>query len=626
MSPRLLKLFILATAITLSSFFSSEISAQSTIVQTYDIGSPDVRTVWVDINSGSDSNSGNSASQALRSISAAWNLIPQNSTLTQGYQINIRAGTYGEAELPNYWENRLGTATHPIILSAYDGNRSVVFSRDINAYNVKYFYLLGIDISPAPAGDAFHCELCDHILLRDMSFDGGSRSAHETIKVNQSQYVYIENSNVHGADDNAIDFVAVQYGHIINSRIYNAGDWCTYVKGGSAYITIANNLVYDCGTGGITAGQGTGLEFMVAPWIRYEAQSIKIFNNIVYDTEGAAFGVNGGVDILIAHNTAYRIGSRSHVLEAVFGSRSCDGNNAACANRISLGGWGPSNSSIDAQPIPNKNVYIYNNIFYNPSGFQSQWQHFAIYGPQSTLGGSNIPSPARTDSNLVLKGNLIWNGSGSMPLGIGSSDQGCYSSNTTCNQTQLISDNFINTIEPNLRDPAQEDFRPTVASSIFGVSGYIPSAFIGEEHAVAPVTPVGVLENTISQDFSGVTRTGSIVVGAYSTADGSISPQLPIPDTEALAPTIVSTVVTPGLRVRSGRAVTITAQVTDDISVSQVTLRVGTLLTKRLRSIESDIYRARFRVHGRGRFVLRLSATDGSGQSASMRVGRLVVR
>lgn len=33
---------------------------------------------------------------------------------------------------------------------------------------------------------------------------------------------------------------------------------CMYAKGGSAYILVANNLVYNCGDSGIAAGQGTG--------------------------------------------------------------------------------------------------------------------------------------------------------------------------------------------------------------------------------------------------------------------------------------------------------------------------------------------------------------------------------
>ena len=134
-------------------------------------------------------------------------------------------------------------------------------------YGVSHFALIGVDI--IREGDAFHCEMCDHILLRDSELSGGT-GAHETVKINQSQFVYIEGSDIHGADDDAIDFVAVQYGHVSGNRIHDARDWCMYAKGGSAYLTFSGNEVFDCGTGGITAGQGTGFEFMTAPWLNYE--------------------------------------------------------------------------------------------------------------------------------------------------------------------------------------------------------------------------------------------------------------------------------------------------------------------------------------------------------------------
>ena len=38
-----------------------------------------------------------------------------------------------------------------------------------------------------------------------------------------------------------------------------------YVKGGSSYVRIESNELYECFEGGVTAGQGTGLEFSVLP-------------------------------------------------------------------------------------------------------------------------------------------------------------------------------------------------------------------------------------------------------------------------------------------------------------------------------------------------------------------------
>jgi hypothetical protein len=291
---------------------------------------------------------------------------------------------------------------------------------------------------------------------------GPSREAHETLKVNQSQYVYLENNNISSAADNNIDFVAVQYGHIQSNVIHNAGDWCMYTKGGSANIRIEGNEIYNCGVGGYVAGQGTGFEYMVTPWLHYEAYDIKFINNVIHDTLGAGMGVNGGYNILLAYNTLYRVGTISHAIEVVFGLRSCDGDtNAAtsCSTNLARNGWGTTTIGSDGEPIPDRNVFIYNNIIYNPPGVQSQWQHFAIYGPRTPNGGTNIASPSTTDTNLQIKGNIIWNGSADLSLGLGD-DQGCLPSNPTCNATQLLADNRINTVQPQLNNPSGGDFRP----------------------------------------------------------------------------------------------------------------------------------------------------------------------
>ena len=63
--------------------------------------------------------------------------------------------------------------------------------------------------------------------------------------------MYVERSNVFGGETNAIDFVAVQHGHLLANRIHHAGDWCAYAKGGSADIRVAGNEIYACGTGAL---------------------------------------------------------------------------------------------------------------------------------------------------------------------------------------------------------------------------------------------------------------------------------------------------------------------------------------------------------------------------------------
>lgn len=359
-------LFLALTAALLSGT-ATLVHAQSLVPQYYDIGSPTLTDIWVDPVSGSDGNSGATRAQALRTVTEAWNRIPVGTPLTTtGYRIMLVAGTYPESSLPNFWESRHGTYQFPILIQAADGRGTATLGGDLNVFDTRYLYLLDLNIVPDPPGDAFHCERCDHILLRGLVMNGGNqREAQETVKVNQSQYLYIEDSDISRAWDNAIDFVAVQYGHIQGNRIYSAGDWCMYLKGGSAYFRVEGNEIYDCGTGGFTAGQGSGFEFMVSPWLHYEAYDIKFFNNVIHDTEGAGMGVNGGYNILLAYNTLYRVGRRSHVIEVVFGLRGCDGDTVQCGSHLRAGGWGTTTVGVQ-EPIPDRNVYIYNNIVYNP--------------------------------------------------------------------------------------------------------------------------------------------------------------------------------------------------------------------------------------------------------------------
>lgn len=417
----------------------------------FDVGSPTLVDIWVDPSVGSDAASGRSRSEAVRTLSEAWRRIPAAAVLTEGVRINLVAGTYAASIVPNYWENRLGTLTAPIIVRAADGAGTARLPT-VNVFGCRFLYFDGLDIS-ARGGDVLHFEACSHILLRDTTVRGlGTLASYdvpqEALKVNQCQHVYIEDCDISGAWDNAVDFVAVQYGHVVGSRIHRAGDWAMYAKGGSAQLTIRGNEFFDAGTGGFTAGQGTGFEFMVAPWLQYEAYDITFTDNVVHDTEGAGIGVNGGVNIVMSDNVLYRVGARSHVIEVGFGSRSCDGDAATCRALLAQGGWGTATVGAEV-PIPNANVIIANNVVLNPDGFQSQWQHLALAGPRATPTGSNIPAPARADTGLRLFGNVIWNGPADLPLGI----------EAPLLAADILDQNAINTVRPVLVNPAGGDYR-----------------------------------------------------------------------------------------------------------------------------------------------------------------------
>jgi len=464
--------------------------------------------LYVDAAKGDDARTGATRDAALRTVTEAWNRIPKSKTLTQGYRIRLLPGVYAASDVPNYWEMRYGTERAPVILQG----EGEVKLPPINMFDVRWFYLIGVQVEGG-GGDVLHCEKCDHLFVQRSKIVGlGDVTKHdapqETIKVNQSQYVTIEDSDVSGGFDNAIDFVAVQHGVIRRNKIHRAGDWCAYAKGGSAYIRVEANEIYDCGTGGFTAGQGTGFEFMVPDWLKHEAYDVKVINNVIHDTQGAGVGVNGGYNILIAHNTMFRVGKISHVLEVVFGSRSCDGDVKRCAENLSKGGWGTSQTGGDGEPIPDRNVFIYNNVIYNPAGYQSQWQHLAIYGGRKPSPDSNIPSPALADVNLQIRGNVIWNGPKDHPLGIEDGDQGCQPANPTCNATQLRADNAINTLQPQFADFSKSDLRP--AGNLLTAKTFSLPPFVWDQNV-----PAGDLNNEVKVDRDGQART-SVVAGAYT--------------------------------------------------------------------------------------------------------------
>lgn len=521
----------------------------------YDTGTPVVVDIWVDPVRGHDANPGNSRSQALKTVSEAWRRIPASAELQVGYQVNLTQGEYSPDSVPNYWENRWGTKLAPVILRSVDGAGTSRLPA-INMYDCRHVHMIGLDVS-ASGGDVLHLEKCDHVLVREVSLRGlgdiqAYASPQETLKANQCRNIFVEKCDISGAFDNAVDFVGVQYGHVLGNRIHRTGDWAIYAKGGSAYLTISGNEIFDAGTGGFTAGQGTGFEFMVSPWIHYEAYDIKFTNNIIHDTQGAGIGINGGYNILAAHNTMYRVGARSHVIEIGLGSRSCDADPRKCAEFLAMGGWGTPTVGREV-PIPNNHVFIFNNIVLNPEGYSSQWQHLAISEPRHADSTSNIPSPVRADQNLRIAGNIIWNGNPSMPLGIESEELA----------GDILLHNSINLFKPILMDPDHGDFR---LHSNFEPppSAQVPD-FDWLDAPKTPAAPTGRNENFVMFDFSGNPRGLGSRVGAFAKAGEILSP----------ANLTVAVSITPETVVGQSVLARVTVENRSGIAVSNMVVSIG---------------------------------------------------
>lgn len=483
----------------------------ATSIVRYAVGAPTVTEVWLDPVRGDDGRSGADRSHALRTLAAAWGRVPSDSaSAPAGVRIRITPGTVPMHSLPNNWyEAKHGTAQKPIMIEAADGRGTVTIEGGMNILDVRYLYLTGLRFTaggaaPAVTDTIVHGEKVDHLLIRqsDLIGDRGPEAnMKEGLKVNQSTNVFVEDSDISGGWDNPVDYVAVQNGHVIANTIHDGGDWCMYVKGGSANIVVDANDLSRCGTGGFTAGQGTGFEWMTAPYLTYEAMGVEFTNNVVHDVEGAGFGTNGGFNIVFAYNTVYRAGTRSHLIEVLHGNRNCDGEITICRANNAAGGWGPNGAGEDTQFIPSRHISIVNNVLVNPRGTVAP-QQLSVASPVTPPPGWNVSTPAVVDADLRIAGNIFWNGDAATPTGI-EDTEACVDANPTCSLTQLRRDNAINTTDPHLVDPAHGDYR--LAAPITGRSVAVPPVVWGD----APTRPDTRRLPWVRSDAVTHTRTGA---------------------------------------------------------------------------------------------------------------------
>jgi hypothetical protein len=509
------------TSTTSTTTTTQTTSTTTTIVgdsDDYNIGNPTLTDIWVDPSNGNDNNTGSSRSQALRTVSAAWAKIPSGAALTgTGYRIQLTPGTYpaydqANPNVPGQLTDRTGTYSFPIIIQSSDGLGQVLLP-GLEVNQCQYIYFINLNTrGPSSGGDGFHISSCKYVLIRSCDINGNSQTQ-EVLKGNQCQYVYVEDCNIYGPTDNVgLDFVAVQYGHIFRNNIHNTGDWCMYLKGGSAYFRIEGNELYNAGNGGFTAGQGSGFEYMVNPWLHYEAYDIKFVNNVVHDTDGAGMGVNGGYNILLAYNTLYKVGKNSHAIEIVFGGRGCGGEAdhliAAQANH-DAGGWGRAVAEESQYYIPNKNIFIYNNIIYNPAPYQSAWTHFSTRADTTPPDNTNAPNPCKGDDNLQILGNFIWNGPADLALGIGESGE------ARLDPATVRAQNSINIAEPQLTNPNSGNFRPVQGGNVYSVTTYSIPDFSWADAPSPPTVPPGKLSNSVPKNRAGENRTQPGNPGAY---------------------------------------------------------------------------------------------------------------
>jgi hypothetical protein len=494
---------------------SSPLLQAAQVVETFDanpsyaMGKPVLTDLWVDPAGGDNAASGASRDQALKTLQAAFGRLPADLGRTPtGYRIRLAAGSYHTGPRPGLWlEGRRGTFEHPIVIESADGPGKAVLP-PITLARCSFVYLLGVRISASekfPKDMPLHVIGSDHILLREVVSVAVGKTRESlplvNFKCDQSQHLFVEDCDFSGADLVVLDYVACQYGHIVRSKFHRSFLEAIYVKGGSAGFVIAGNEIWDSRVYGFCAGEGTGFQYMVKPWIHYEAYDIKFVNNVIHDTGGPAIAVQGGYNCLVAYNTCYRVGSWGSPIHVTFGGRG-PGSGAwdrTCDDYRQSGGW--CNPKRLDNNIPSKNVYIFNNLVLNDR-VASGRAHFGVAGPLKTAEGCNLPAEVRADEGLIIRGNAIRNGPdthpGFAPLADGAS--------AGFDEKLLLQENGINRAPLRLVDPEKGDYR-AVPESLAGSQGATIPNFAGGDLPPRPQAPPGRLCNQPSCDRAGVPRT-----------------------------------------------------------------------------------------------------------------------
>lgn len=490
---------------------------------TFEIGSPQLKRIWVDPNRGDDARTGADRASALKTVGEAWKRVPPQPD-GHGREILLCPGRYAtNIENQILLMDRYGSRACPIIIRPADAPLSAELPQtSVRRASSVYFIDLLVTAGPneftIPSENlVLHFASVNDVLVRRVTARGIKEDGHFpaiAFKANQCLRVYVEDCEFSHADYNTIDYVAVHYGHIVRNRLHDVGAECLYVKGGSAYHLIAHNELWNSRNHGILAGQATGFQYMVPPWLHYEAYDIKAVNNVIHDA-GGGLAVCGGYNVLMAYNTCYRIGSSRDTIVVGLGGRGWNGPRPEKVDGyFALGGW-CDQSGGENYNIPNRNVQICNNILFNPDGFESRCAHIGISGPLRTNPRSNLPELAQADEGLAIRGNVIWNGGADKPLLDDVENMYHLAARPTAEAAQLRRENAINALRPELRDPARGDFRPVDEGNLRTVVPVDIPDFGWNDAPTRPAVPAGNGDNQVVVDRAGKARRGRDCVGAF---------------------------------------------------------------------------------------------------------------
>ena len=510
-------------------FTSSTVRAQAD----YNIGTVTVKEIWVDPVNGKDVNNGTTRALAYKTLNFAMANVPSLTPFTTtGYKIMLVGGAYPSDDSPPTYSSYQGTAKYPVIIQAADGAGTVKLP-SMSVSDCSYFYLIDLNIETTIGSDAIGCSGSNHLLIRHCTINGQDSAkillSQNVVSVSGSQYCYIEDCIIINAYGANLYISGSQHCQIVRSTLqYSSADGVA-IDYGSADIWFARNTIRNTIKNAVYVGSNgvSTLDAFSLPWAHYDAYAVRIVNNIISDCDSSAFVCNGGYDVLFAHNTLYKIGGFAPSLISLgLGKRACSGldQQVICKPYLDSGAWGTVhiyNTDDDVAWIPNTHLYIYNNVFYNPTGYETTSSQFVFDMPKQALQHASCPKPANTDNDLQIKGNIIWNGTLAKPLGI-TATSGAQPSNPTCNATLLNSGNSIHKQEPLLANPDNGDFHPATGGAIVTTSIFPIPDFIWSDLPSKPKEPLVGLSNIIATDFEGASRTNVFIPGAFTSSKNDV--------------------------------------------------------------------------------------------------------
>jgi hypothetical protein len=232
---------------------------------------------------------------------------------TPGTRILVAAGDYPRL----YAKDVLGTAQHPIVLTAADPGSRPRFTAGVQLSDVAHLELENLVIE-CTNGNALNIDDADsfstpshHVVLRHLEVSaGGSRANHDAIKLSGVDDVRIEDCKIwRDQGGSLIDMVGCHRGVIerctFNSTAEHGADAGVQAKGGSCDIAIRNSHFRFAGERAVNIGGSTGMAYFRPRPEGFEARNISVEGCVFMGSLSpiAFVGVDGAS---VRFNTFYR--------------------------------------------------------------------------------------------------------------------------------------------------------------------------------------------------------------------------------------------------------------------------------------------------------------------------------